>query len=91
MDPYEQLLLKMYVSNTFLLAQLQFQKAKKAKWAKLMELVNGDFLMNFDRYVKELGTVKTFGVMESLSVDATLLDVESLLLSHRAQLESVMA
>lgn len=89
MDPYETLVLKMYVTNTFLLAQLQFQKAKKPKWAKLMELVNGDFLLNYDRYVQQLSSVKLMGIPLAADADASV--VERLLREQRAQIESLMA
>jgi hypothetical protein len=91
MDPYEALVLKMYVTNTFLLAQLQFQRARKPRWAKLMELVNGDFLLNYDRYVAELSTIPKMPVMAALSPDVSLADIEALLSVQRQQIESLMA
>lgn len=101
MDQYEQLLIKLYISNSLLLAELQFQRAKKPKAAKLCQLVNGDFLMNFDRYMEEIEGAKKEAVVAGVAPDefdvdefrscvesGDLAHAETLLLNHRSYLET---
>jgi hypothetical protein len=58
-DPREELLYKMMVSNNLTLLSYQLERAKRPKGAKLLELLNEDFLLSFDRYMDEInGPVK---------------------------------
>ncbi len=81
-DQYEQLLWKMYISNALLLLQLQFQKSRKPKAAKLAELVNQDFMLNFDRYMQEINNSKT----PMMAAGVTQSDIAELISSQRSAL-----
>jgi len=69
-DPYEELLYKTLISNSILLIQFQLQRNRRPKGAKLAQLVNQDFLLNFDRYMEEINGPIVMGTVPTVELEA---------------------